>query len=319
MAHDAFFLSAGLTSGRNRSALGGGAGAGLVDSVVAVSELVLVLGLQVVDASAAIELATKDLICLNETLKLASQVSVLTLEALSVLLECFSLSQEVTVVGAALRLSHAEALNVASEREEHVLLLLKAELRVTNLDGDISVTALLEVNFLSKVIVLASNTFVVSAESGVLSRNARVLLTDASKLPLSVLERELLVPEVSAAAVEQFLCVFDAGLSAGQLKVERLELVSLIGSLSGPLLVHLLQAGELTPHLSALNLHAFDLALEILELSALIVVLVTLGDSLLAQAASLEVLLVEQALGAGQLIVEVEILLGPIHIKKLSA
>lgn len=133
------------------------------------SELILVLGLQVADATAAIELATKDLICLDETLKLAGQVSVLTLEALSVLLESFSLGEEVTVVSAALRLGHAEALNIASKREEHVLFLFEAELRVTNLDGDISVASLLEVNFLSKIIVFSSDPFVVSTESSVLS------------------------------------------------------------------------------------------------------------------------------------------------------
>ena len=282
------------------------------------SELVLVLSLKVADATAAIKLATKDLICLDETLKLTSQVSVLALEALSVLLKSFSLGEEVTVVSAALRLSHTEAFNIASKCEEHVLLLFETELRVPNLDGDISVAALLEVNLLSKIIVFSSDTFVVSAESSVLSRNARILLTDTSKFSLSVLERKLLVPEVSAAAVEQFLCVFDSGLCAGQLEVKRLELISLVCSLSSSLLVHLLQAGELTPHLSTLNLDAFNLTLEILELSALIVVLVSLSNSLFAQAASLEVFFVEQALGAGQFIIKVEILLGPIHIKELS-
>jgi len=106
------------------SSLGGGAGASLVHSVVAVSELVLVLRLKVVDAAATVQLTAKHLICLHETLELASQIGVLALQALCVLLESFSLGKKVAVVGAVLRLCDSKAFDVASHREEHVLLLL---------------------------------------------------------------------------------------------------------------------------------------------------------------------------------------------------
>lgn len=278
------------------------------------SKLVLVLALEALDAATTIELSTEDLICLNETLKLAGEVSILSLEALSMLLQSLSLGKKVTIVSAALRLGHAEAFNIASQREKHVFLLLEAELRVTDLDGDIGVAAFLEVNLFSKVIVLTSHTLIVSTESGVLGRDAGVLLTDASKFSLSVLKSELLVPEVSAAAVKKLLGILDAGLRARELEVERLELVGLVGSLSGSLFVHLLQASKFTPHLSTLNFDALNLTLEVLELGTLVVVLVTLGDGLLAQAASLEVLLIEEALGAGKLVVKIKVLLSPTQL-----
>jgi hypothetical protein len=52
-----------------------------------------------------------------------------------------------------------------------------------------------------------------------------------------------------------------------------------------------------------------------LKLSSLVIVLVSLADSFVTQAASLVVLLVEHALRAGQLVVEVKVLLGPIKRK----
>ena len=60
-----------------------------------------------------------------------------------------------------------------------------------------------------------------------------------------------------------------------------------------------------------MNFHAFDLALKVLKLGPLIVILIALGDSLLTETTSFEVLFVEHALSTGKLIVEVQILLSP--------
>ena len=126
----------------------------------------------------------------------------------------------------------------------------------------------------------------------------------------------MLVTQVGAAAVEQLLCIFDAGLRARQLEVKALKLVGLASGLVGPALIHLLKTGELAPHLGPLHFDTFNLTLKILELSSLVVVLVTLGHSLFSQASSLEILLIEHALRAGQLVIQVQVLLGPTHIKK---
>lgn len=85
----------------------------------------------------------------------------------------------------------------------------------------------------------------------------------------------------------------------------------MVSSLDTSSLVHLLEAGELSPHLSPLHLDALDFSFEVLELSARIVVLISLLNGILSEAASLEVFLVQEALGAGELVIQVEVLLGP--------
>ena len=60
-----------------------------------------------------------------------------------------------------------------------------------------------------------------------------------------------------------------------------------------------------------MHLNSFDLTLEVLELSSSAVIGVSLGNRLLAEAASLEVLLIEQTLGSCQFITQVKALLSP--------
>ena len=91
-------------------------------------QLILVLVLETIDAAATVKLTAKHFVSLHETLELTSEVRVLALQALGMLLESFSLSEKVTVVGAALRGCDSEALDIAAHREESVLLLLEAQL-----------------------------------------------------------------------------------------------------------------------------------------------------------------------------------------------
>ena len=116
------------------SALGRGSAPGGVHSVVALSELVLVLRLEAVDARSAVKLAAKHLVRLDEALQLACQVGVLTLEALSVLFKSISLGKQVTIVRAVLLGRNAKAFDIASDGEELVLLLLQTDLTVTDLN-----------------------------------------------------------------------------------------------------------------------------------------------------------------------------------------
>lgn len=116
------------------SALSGGARTSLVHAVVALSQLVVVLVLKAVHAAAAIKLATKHLVRLDETLQLAGQVCVLALQALRMLFQRIPLSEEVTVVSPALTRSDAEAFDFASDNEEVVFALLEASLSVSDLN-----------------------------------------------------------------------------------------------------------------------------------------------------------------------------------------
>lgn len=116
------------------SSFGWGAGAGYVDSVVAVSKFVLVLGLKSVNASSAVELASQNFIGLTETIELSSEVGILSLQAVCMLLECLSLSGKVSSVGLILSGGDAKTLNFTSDAEKRIFLLLKAELGVSELN-----------------------------------------------------------------------------------------------------------------------------------------------------------------------------------------
>lgn len=226
------------------------------------------------------------------------------------LLQSLTLSGKISTISPVLCGSDAEGFNVAAYGKEGILTLFKAHLRVSDLHANVGIATFLEVNLFSEVVVLSGDTFVVSAKSSVFGGDLGVLLTDAAKLTLSVLEGELLVAEVSTATVKKLLGVFDASLSAAELKVKGLELVGLLGRLGGASLVHLLQTGELSPHLGALHLNALDLALQVLQLSPLIVVLVALLHSIFSQTTGFKVLFVQKTLGSGHFIVQVQVLLG---------
>jgi len=58
-----------------------------------------------------------------------------------------------------------------------------------------------------------------------------------------------------------------------------------------------------------LDLDTFDLTFEVLKLGPLVAVLVTLGDGFFTQASSLEVFLIKEALGAGKLVIQVQVML----------
>lgn len=108
-----------------------GAGAGHVDSVVAASNFILVLGLQPVDASSAVELSSQYFIGLTETIEFAAKVGVLALQAICVLLKSFSLSCEVSAVSLILVCGDAKTLNFTSDAEELVFLLFEAKLSIS--------------------------------------------------------------------------------------------------------------------------------------------------------------------------------------------
>ena len=106
----------------------------MVYTVVALTTFVLVLRLKTVNAASAIELTSEHLICLDESLKLTSKISVLSLQALSVLFKGVAFGEHVAVVGSVLRVGNAEAFNVATHGKQSVFFLLQTKLRITDLD-----------------------------------------------------------------------------------------------------------------------------------------------------------------------------------------
>ena len=61
------------------SSLGWRARASYIDSMVAVSQFILIFGLKSVDTSSAVKLSSQNFICLTETIELTCKVSVLSL------------------------------------------------------------------------------------------------------------------------------------------------------------------------------------------------------------------------------------------------
>lgn len=117
--------------------------------------------MQAVDTRTAVELTPKHLICLNEALQLARKISILALEALSVLFKSISFGKQVTVVCTVLCGRDSEAFDIASDGKELVLLLLQPDLTISDLDRNVRITAFLKVYLLSEVIVLSGYALVV--------------------------------------------------------------------------------------------------------------------------------------------------------------
>lgn len=81
------------------SSLGWRARASYIDSMVAVSQFILIFGLESVDTSSAVKLSSQNFIGLTETIELTCKVSVLSLQAVCMLLKCVSFSCEIGGVG----------------------------------------------------------------------------------------------------------------------------------------------------------------------------------------------------------------------------
>ena len=94
-------------------------------------------------------------------------------------------------------------------------------------------------------------------------------------------------------------------------EVEALEFVSLLPSFTSSRLVHFFQTSDFSPHFCPLDLDSFDLTLQVGQLVSLVCVLVTLLNSFVAEAACFKVLLIEHSLRSGELVIQIEVCLGP--------
>ena len=79
------------------------------------------------------------------------------------LFKSLSLGRQVAIFVTVLVLCYPEALDITSYSEETVFFFFQAELRVTDLNSDISVATLLEINFFSKIVIFLSNSLIISS------------------------------------------------------------------------------------------------------------------------------------------------------------
>ena len=180
-----FLLNALLLAVRH-SALDRAAGTSLINSILARSEFIGVLAPHAFDTAASIKLVTHSFISFDHTFKLNGQIGVLTCEARSVLLESFFLCGQVGTLILVLRLGHSEGLDITSEHRNVSLLIVKADLVVADRDGEIGVAALAGLDLLPEVIVLSSDTVIVSPQGGVLAAQLVVFLVSSTEASLSV-------------------------------------------------------------------------------------------------------------------------------------
>lgn len=108
-------------------------------------------------------------------------------------------------------------------------------------------------------------------------------------------------------------------MDSGQIVVESLEAVGLVGGLAYAALVEVLELLDLPPVVLALQLVDLDLLVEVGGLESQLGVSVALLGVVLVQAQALEVSVVEQALLARELLLQVVALLVPTMINRLQS
>lgn len=87
-------------------------------------------------------------------------------------------------------------------------------------------------------------------------------------------------------------------------------LIILLVSFSTFLIRESLKVSDFSPHLSSLNLDAFNVMFKLSELCTEVSALVTLDDTLVTESGRLKSLLIQHALGTLALFAQVNILLG---------
>ena len=90
--------------------------------------------MQSVDASSAVKLSSQNFIGLTETIELSGEISILSLQAVCVLLESLSFGGKIGLVCLILLCGDAKTLNFTSDAEELVFLFLEAELGISKLN-----------------------------------------------------------------------------------------------------------------------------------------------------------------------------------------
>lgn len=133
----------------------------------------------------------------------------------------------------------------------------------------------------------------------------------AEDLLLHVLKKELLVSEVVASRIDDLLGVVDSEVHAGEIIVESLEAIGLLGCLPHSVLVEILQLLDLPPVVLSLQLEHLDLLVEICGLKSQLSVAVALLGVVLVQSEGLEMSVVEETLLSRKFLLQIVALLVP--------
>ena len=148
-----FIDSFGVSSSMMRSVLAlGRARTGVLDSVEALSDLLLVAGAQTQHAAASVQLVAHVLVHLAEFVELSGDVIVLDLNDLSVLLEGVLLSEEVDVLASEHGVRGLVRVEVLALKVELVLSVLETSLELSDLGGHVEVASVLELVLLSQLV-----------------------------------------------------------------------------------------------------------------------------------------------------------------------
>ena len=158
----------------------------LINPILATSEFIGVFDTHAINTATSVKLVTHCLVSLNHALKLAGQIGVLTCEASGMLLESFSLTSQVGILTLVLRQCHSEGLDVTSKHPNVGLLIVEADLVVADLDGESGIAAFASLYLLPEVVVLGSDTVIVTPQGGIFTAKLVVLTSSSGEASLSV-------------------------------------------------------------------------------------------------------------------------------------
>lgn len=138
-----------------------------------------------------VQLAPQNLIGLHKPIELSGQILILNLQHMGMSLKRLLFLNEVIVTPLVLLVKTTLAFHIAPRHIQRLLFLFKTELGISQLQGAIAVSCLLEFDVSSQIEVFLSNPLVVSSQRRVLAAHSRVVVIKSRKLTLCVLKSHL--------------------------------------------------------------------------------------------------------------------------------
>lgn len=136
---------------------------------------------------------------------------------------------------------------------------------------------------------------IVSLEVNVFSVELRVQVSDVVELALRVFKSDLLVAEVSIAAVNETSGVFDLTDGVSEVSIKFALLSSLVVSFVDESTLDILEVSNFVSHVSSLDLSSLNITVELGTLGIEIGTHISLSDTLVTETGSFTGLLIEHA------------------------
>jgi hypothetical protein len=166
----------------------GGAGASVLDSVEALSDLLLVAGTEAEHTAASVQLVAHVLVHLAEFIELASDIVVLDLDDLCVLLECVLLSEEVDVLATEDGVGGLVGVQIFPLQVELILAVLQACLKFSHLSCHVQVACILKLVLLTQLVQVAHLLVSVSAQQCTVVSKTGVQVLSSGDLLLDIIK-----------------------------------------------------------------------------------------------------------------------------------